>query len=106
MIIQINTNKTIQGNERFQDFFSTQITKELVHFQSHITRVEAHLSDENGNKAGTKDIRCVLEARLEGRKPMAVSNQAATIELAVSGAITKLKSSLTTILGRLKNHEN
>ena len=55
-------------------------------------------------KEGIEDIRCLLEARIEGRQPIAVSNQADNIELAVSGAIDKLKASLETILGRLRDH--
>lgn len=104
MKIQYNTDKTINGEERNQDFFSSQIAEELNRYESQITRIEVHLSDENGTKEGLKDIRCLLEARIEGRKPIAVSNQADTIEVAVSGAIDKLKASLETILGKLQNH--
>jgi hypothetical protein len=104
MKIQYNTDKTISGDERHQDFFSTQIAEELDRYESYITRIEVHLSDENGKKEGKNDIQCLLEARLKGRKPMAVSNQADGIELAVSGAIEKLKASLETILGRIQNH--
>ena len=105
MIIQFNTDKTINGDERNQEFFTSQITEELDRFQSHITRIEVHLSDENGNKEGMNNILCLLEARLEGRKPIAVSEQADTVEMAVSGAIDKLKSALETILGRMSNHQ-
>ncbi|WP_323758391.1 HPF/RaiA family ribosome-associated protein [Roseivirga sp.] len=104
MKIQFNTDKTIQGDERHEGYFTDQIAKELDRFQSHITRIEVHISDENGKKEGIKDIRCLLEARIEGRQPIAVSDQANTIEQAVSGAIHKLKASLGTILGRLQNH--
>ncbi|WP_445955385.1 HPF/RaiA family ribosome-associated protein [Yeosuana sp.] len=104
MKIQYNTDKTINGEERNQDFFSSQIAEELNRYESQITRIEVHVSDENGTKEGLKDIRCLLEARIEGRKPIAVSNQADTIEVAVSGAIDKLKASLETILGKLQNH--
>mgnify|MGYP003624565486 CR=1 FL=1 len=103
MKIQYNTDKTINGEERNQDFFSSQIAEELNRYESQITRIEVHVSDENGTKEGLKDIRCLLEARIEGRKPIAVSNQADTIEVAVSGAIDKLKASLETILGKLQN---
>lgn len=105
MKIQFNTDKTISGEERNQDFFSTQIAEELDRYQSHITRIEVHLSDENGKKEGRNDIQCLLEARLKGRKPIAVSDQADTVEQAVSGTIDKLKNSLETILGRIQNHE-
>jgi hypothetical protein len=53
---------------------------------------------------GRKDIRCLLEARIEGMQPIAVSDQSDDIEQAVSGAIHKIKSALDTILGRLQNH--
>ena len=104
MIIQFNTDKNIEGTENFTATFTELITDELERFSSQITRIEAHLTDENGNKDGQNDMRCVLEARIEGRQPIAVTNQADTHYQAVEGAIDKLKSSLDTILGRLKNH--
>ena len=104
MQIQFNTDKTINGDERHQDYFTSQISEELKNYQSKIKRIEVHISDENGKKEGINDIRCLLEAKLEGRQPIAVSNQANTIEQSVSGAIDKLKASLKTILGRITNH--
>lgn len=104
MIIQINTDKSIKGDQRNQDFFKSQIVENLKRFQSHITRIEVHLSDENGNNEGENDIRCLLEARLEGRQPIAVTHQADNVEQALSGAIGKLKGSLQTILERIANH--
>ena len=101
MKIQFNTDKSISGDERNETFFTTLISEELDRFQSHITRVEVHLSDENGRKEGGNDKQCLLEARLEGRKPIAVTNQAATIEKAVSGAVSKLKSSLDSMLNQV-----
>lgn len=102
MIIQYNTDKTITGDERSEDYFTSLISKELDRFSSQLTRVEVHLKDENGKKDGLQDIRCLLEARMEGKPPIAVSNQADTVSNAVSGAIDKLKSSLETIIGRFK----
>jgi len=104
MKIQINTDKTIKGDTKNSEFFTSLISDELVKFESQITRIEAHFSDENGKKEGTNDIRCLLEARLEGKQPIAVSAQADTIEGAVSEAIDKLKNSLTTIIGRSTQH--
>ncbi len=104
MTIQFNTDKTISGEERQEDFFTAQISKDLERFHSHITRIEVHLSDENGKKDGVKDIRCLIEARIEGKQPIAASDQANNIELAISGATHKLKAALETIVGRSKNH--
>lgn len=103
MKIQFNTDKTINGEERNEDYFSSQITEALSQFPSHITQIEVHLSDENGKKEGINDIACLLEARLAGRTPIAVSYQSATIEKALSGAIDKLKNYLETIQGRIQN---
>lgn len=100
MRIQFNTDKTIDGSQRHEEFFTSKITKELNRYQSKITRIEVYLKDENGIKEGFNDIKCLLEARLEGINPVAVSNQANTTELAISGAIDKLKASLDTIIGR------
>ena len=103
MKIQFNTDKTVNGDERNQEFFTAQIAEELKKFQSHITRIEVHLSDENGKKDGIQDIRCLLEARLGGRKPIAVNCQADSTKLAVTGALDKLNASLSTVIGRLSN---
>ncbi len=67
MTIQINTDKNLSGEKRSSDFFTSQIAKALQRFESHITRIEVHLKDENGKKDGFNDISCLLEARLEGR---------------------------------------
>ena len=104
MKIQFNTDKTILGNEKDEHYFSTLIAEGLKKFDSHITRIEVHLSDENGKKEGFKDKRCLLETRIEGRQPFAVSCQDNTVELAVSSTVEKLKASLETILGRMQNH--
>jgi len=104
MIVKINTDKTLEGHEKRQDYFKAQMENELKHYQSHITRIEAHLKDENGSKEGVNNISCLLEARLEGRQPIVVSDKADTFELAMSGATDKMKNSLGKIIGKLQNH--
>lgn len=104
MIIQLNTDKTLNGDERHQEYFKTQITEDLSRFESHITRIEVHLKDENGIKEGTNDISCMLEARLKGMQPIAVHSQSDTMELAVSEALDKIKSSMDSTLGKIQDH--
>lgn len=104
MIIQINTDKTLSGEKRSLDFFTSQIAESLERFESHITRIEVHLKDENGKKEGFNDISCLLEARLEGRQPIAITSQADTVELAISDAIDKIKAAIETILGKIQKH--
>jgi ribosome-associated translation inhibitor RaiA len=104
MKVQFNTDKTIDGDASLQAFFSDLISKRLNRYDSHITRIEVHISDENGKKEGPNDIRCLLEARFEGKQPIVVSDQGDTIEKSVSGAIDKMKAALETVLGRIQNH--
>jgi len=104
MTIQVNTDKNLAGTEKLRAYLTDLILEELSRFSNHITRVEVHLSDENGPKDGLNDKRCMIEARLERMKPIAVTNHANTNEQAVEGAVEKLKTSLETILGRLRNH--
>ena len=104
MQIQFNTDKNVTGSEEFIASSTSIISEELSRFSTQITRLEIHLSDEDGNKDGLNDKRCMVEARLAGMKPIAVTDHANTIEQAISGAIDKLKTSLENINGRLKDY--
>lgn len=105
MKIQINTDRNIAGHEKLAAHFKAVVEEALSRFSAQITRVEVHLSDENSHqKSGHNDKRCMLEARLEGLQPIAVSYQAATLDQAIDGAAEKLKNSLESTLGRLHDH--
>ena len=104
MQIQFNTDKNVTGREALLASSTSLISEELRRYSRQITRVEVHFSDEDGTKTGFNDKRCVVEARLAGMKPIAVTNQANTHEQALIGAIGKLKTSLEKITGLLKNY--
>lgn len=104
MTIQFNTDNNIQGNEGLTAPLTSLIADKLDRFSQKISRLEVHLSNENGNKEGQNDKRCLLEARMEGKQPIAVTNLANSHEQAVEGAIDKLKTSLDTIIGRERNY--
>ncbi len=104
MQIHFNTDKNLTGSEELIASATSLISEELNRFSQQITRVEVHLSDEDGNKNGFNDKRCIVEARLAGMKPIAVTNHANTHEQAIDGAIDKLKISLIKITGRLKDY--
>ena len=104
MIIQFNTDNNIKGSERLNEYFENTISDSLSRFSSQITRIEVHLNDENSSKEGQNDKRCMLEARLEGMQPIAVTSHENTIEQAVKTALDKLKSALDTAVGKLRNH--
>ena len=106
MQIQINTDNSIKGHEVLVAQLRSGMENALSRISDHITRLEVHLSDENGDKPGPNDKRCMMEARLEGRKPIAVTDQAATLEQAVDGATHKLISMINSILGRQHDHRS
>ena len=104
MKIQIHTDNHIHGRESLATQVESVVEGALSRFSARITRVEVHLGDENGRKPGTDDKRCMMEARLEGHQPLAVTHHAATLDDAVDGAAEKLKHSLDHTLGRLQQH--
>ena len=104
MQILFNTDKNVTGSEDLIASSTSIISEELSRYSPQITRLEIHLSDEDGNKDGFNDKRCMVEARLAGMKPIAVTDRANTHEQAIFGAIDKLKTSLEKITGRLNDY--
>ncbi|MFT6333512.1 MAG: hypothetical protein ACI86M_000656 [Saprospiraceae bacterium] len=104
MIIQINTDKTINGDHKMREYFTSQIKTSLARHASHISRIEIHVKDENGTKDGIGDVSCMLEARINGRQPIVTTSQADTMELALAGSIGKVEAALASILGRIQSH--
>ncbi len=104
MEIQVNTDHNTEGHERLVSHVEDTVFSALSHLSPHVTRVEVHISDENGDKTGHHDKRCMMEARIKGRRPNAVTCEAETLEQAVVGATEKLKSSLTSTLERIHDH--
>jgi ribosome-associated translation inhibitor RaiA len=104
MQIQINSDRNIQADERLGEFVRTTVQSKLSRFAEHVTRIEVHLSDENGNtKHAGNDKRCLLEARPEGMEPVAITEFADTIGQAVSGAADKMQRKLSSVLGKLRD---
>lgn len=104
MQIQVNTDHNVEGHEALIHWIESEVNHTLGRFSDHVTRVEVHLSDENSGKSGDNDKRCLIEARLAAHQPLAVSHHAGSLNDAFSGAAEKMKRSLESTLGRLKNH--
>jgi ribosome-associated translation inhibitor RaiA len=106
MIVQFNTDHTIHGRAPLTAEVEATVRSSLSHFQGKISRVEVHLSDENGGKSGGNDIRCVMEARPDGHQPVAVNHHADDLIQAVNGAALKLKAALDHTFGKLQQHQS
>lgn len=103
MHIEISTDRIIIGSDGLTIHTKETVQKALAHFAERITRVEVHLSDVNASKSGQDDKHCMIEVRIEGRQPAAVTHAAATLDQAVKGAADKMKRSLESTLGRLQD---
>jgi hypothetical protein len=102
MQIQINTDHNIEGHEALAARITDVVQNVLAKVSEHITRVEVHLTDENSDKKGGLDMRCVMEARLEHHQPIAVTYLAVSLDQAVDGAADKLLRLVENTLGRLR----
>ena len=101
MQIQINTGESVEGREALHRHTESVVKDALGRFADHVTRVEIHLSDVNGHKVGDSDKRVMMEARIAGRQPIAVTDQAGSLHQAIEGATQKLKRSLDGAFGKL-----
>ncbi len=104
MTIQLNTDKNLTIHQEYEEKINGQLNEGLSRFSDLITRLEVHLSDENGSKDGLDDKRCLLEAKVAGKDPIAVTNLGNTYDLAITGALAKLKSALEKVAGKMKSH--
>jgi ribosome-associated translation inhibitor RaiA len=106
MQVQVNSNHTIHTGESFERWARSELHESLSRFKDDITRIEVHMSDENSDKAGPTQNRCVMEARLRlaHHEPLAVNHDAPNQDLAFRGASDKLKRVLDHTLGKLRDH--
>ena len=102
MQIQVNSDNHIQSSQRLEEWVRTTIESTLDRYEEDLTRVEVHLSDENGDKPGPHDLRCQLEARPKGHQPISVTHKADSLELAIDGAAEKLEHALEHLFGKLR----
>jgi ribosome-associated translation inhibitor RaiA len=106
MQIQVNSDHNIEGHEALGAHVRGVVENALSRLSDHITRVEVHLSQESSHESGQNDKRCMMEARLEGRQPIAVTHQAATLDEAVDGAAGKLTGLIESTLGRRSDQQS
>lgn len=100
MQIQINTGDSVEGREALARHAENVVKGALERFADQVTRIEVHLSDVNGQKSGENDKRCLMEARVAGRQPVAVTELANSLHQAIEGATQKMKRSLDGTFGK------
>src|SRR5688500_14544547 len=105
MQVQVNTDRHVVGSDELQLQVEQDVQDALGRFGERITRVEVHLNDVNGKKAGDDDVRCRMEARRGGMQPVAATHEAASLDQAVEGVAKKLQRLLDSTLGKITDQE-
>ena len=103
MQISVNTDKTIERTAGLEDHVKEVVKAALHRFGEHIGRVDVHLSEGNAQKSSDGDIRCMIEARVNGYQPIAVTDHDATLHQSIHGAAEKLQRAIDSALGRLND---
>lgn len=105
MQVHVRHDDVIQGRQQLTDMTVATVEAVLDRYAEHITTVEVHYADENGSKTGGGDIRCSVEVRYAGKKPIGVTHHAADLPVALEAAVEKAARVLDHELGRARESE-
>lgn len=105
MQIEIGTDNHLAHDDQLRTLVVAAVDHGLGRFAPSLTRVIVHVADENGDKGGDADIRCTIEARPERHRPVAATHAAATVPLALAGAVRKLARTLGRARDRSTEHK-
>lgn len=100
----MNTDNNIQSSDALIASVTSEVESALDRFDDWLTHLSVYLRDENSNKkGGIDDIRCVVVAEPAGLDPVSVSEDAATWEQALAGALGRLQNLLQNTAGRMSH---
>lgn len=103
MHIELTTDNHIEGSDELTQEINDLLERVMRRFADQITRIEVHLNDENSHKGGDADKRCMMEARLSGHQPIAVTHFAGSIHQSLDGAADKLRAAVERRIGRIRD---
>lgn len=107
MKVQVNTSNDIDNKDALERWASEYLNEHLGRFDQDITSIEVQITDENhAARGGGIDKRCMMEARVNGHAPVAVTNYGPDQNLAFRGAADKLEHALEHRFGRLDRREH
>jgi regulator of PEP synthase PpsR (kinase-PPPase family) len=106
MKIQVNTDSSVEGSDALAVTVEDAVHAALDRYGHRLTRVEVHLSDEDGDVGDHRSgKRCLLEARPSGMDPVVVTGSADTLERACHDATQKMQSLLDSTFGRIDSRD-
>lgn len=96
MLLQINFGD-VQHSPALETWAEERVRKQLGYLSERLTRVEVHLRDDNSAaKSSHDDKRCVMEARIAGRRPLAVDHSGDDMYKVVDETAAKLARAVKT----------
>lgn len=104
MFVNVHTDNHIKGSDDLTRRVEDEVIATLDRFGEQVVTVEVHLNDVNSQKHGV-DKRCMMEARLAGLQPIAVTHMAETLDEAIEGAAEKLERAVDHVVDKLEHHK-
>ncbi len=90
MLLQVNFGD-VEHSDALESWSTERVHKQLGHLTDRLTRVEVHLRDDSSAaKSSHDDKRCVMEARIAGRRPLAVEHSGADMYKVIDETAGKL----------------
>ncbi|MFU7527657.1 HPF/RaiA family ribosome-associated protein [Qipengyuania sp. ASV99] len=106
MQFQFNSDSSVMGTENVAERIEVMVREKLARFEDRLTRVEVHVSDENGSKHGADDKACTIEARPRGGKPIGVTDHASKVDDAARKAANTMAQRLDRLFGKGEKHKH
>lgn len=104
MHILLHADPQIENHAATAQHLETLVKTTLHRFGGRITRVEAHLSDENGASRSTgDDIHCTMQAHVVGLDTVVAKGKGGSAHQAIDGTLQKLKRAIGTALAKPVN---
>lgn len=106
MQFQFYSDSSVMGTANVAERIENQVRQKLTRFEERLTRLEVHVSDENGAKGGGDDKACTIEARPRSGRPIGVTEHAADVDSAARKAAATMAQRLERVLGRESRHKH
>ena len=99
--ILVESDNHLEVHKNYIDSVKTDVAQAFERFEQYITRIEIHFSDQNSNKKGEMDKKCLIEVRIKHHQPIAVHKQAPSLHQALSETIAATKLTVGKLLEKL-----
>jgi hypothetical protein len=107
MKVQVNASNDVHNKDSLESWADDYLNERLARFGQDLTSIEVQLTDENhATRGGDADKRCMMEARISGRAPVAVTAFGPDQNLAFRAAGEKLEHALDHAFGKLDRREH